>query len=166
MDKEETRRILAAYRPGDQDAADPQFSEALKEVAGDPALAQWFAEERDFDRAIAAHLESVPTPFGLKTRILASVAPQATSKSSWAAALAALAAVIFLLAQAVSLWRDSAPSFAALPDYEREMVSFIQIPPSLELESTDLGEIKTWLGKKEVGQVAVPPQLAALDPVG
>jgi len=166
MDKEEARRILATYRPGDQDAADPQFAEAVKEAAQDPELTRWFADERDFDRAIAAHLDSVPAPFGLKTRILASAAPRAASKASWTAALAAVAAVIFLFALIVSLWRDSAQSSAALPDYEREMVSFIQLPPPLEMESSDLGEIKDWLAKKEVTQVSVPPRLAALDPVG
>ena len=166
MDREEARRILAAYRPGDQDATDPQFAEAVKEAARDPELARWFAEEREFDRAIAAHFDSVPAPFGLKTRILASAAPRAASKSSWAAALAVMAAVLFLLAQIVNLWRDSARGSESLPDYQREMVSFIQVPPSLEMESSDLGEIKTWLAQKEVAPVAVPPRLAALDPVG
>jgi hypothetical protein len=166
MDREEARRILAAYRPGDHDQTDPQFAEALKEAARDPELARWFGEEREFDRAIAAHLESVPVPLGLKTRILANAAPGAASKSSWAAALAVVAAVLFLLAQIVNLWRDSAHSFASLPDYQREMVSFIQLPPPLDMESSNLGEIKNWLAKKEVTQVAVPARLATLDPVG
>jgi len=166
MDKQEARRILAAYRPGDQDAADPQFAQAVKEAARDPELARWFAQEREFDRAIAGHLESVPAPFGLKTRILANAAPRAASKSSWAAALAVVAAVLFLLAQLVSSWRDSARSSASLPDYQREMVSFIELAPPLEMKSSNLGEIKNWLAKKEVASVAVPPRLAALDPVG
>lgn len=166
MDREEARRTLAAYRPDDQDQADPQFAEALREAERDPELARWLAEEREFDRAIAAHLESVPAPFGLKTRILAGAAPRTSPKPGWAAALAVAAALLFLLAQIVSPWRESAHNASLLADYEREMVSFIQLTPPLEKESSDLDEIKNWLAQNKVQQVSVPPRLAALDPVG
>ncbi len=166
MNKNEARLILAAYRPGGQDAADPFFAEALDAAAKEPELARWFAEEREFDRAIAARLESVAAPFGLKTRILAKARAVSTSKSTWAASLAVVAAVLFLLAQIVNLWRDTSRASAALPDYQREMVSFIQLTPPLELESSDLDKIKDWLAKKDIAQIAVPPRLATLESVG
>jgi hypothetical protein len=165
MNRQEAQKILAVYRPDDQDAMDPHFADAIKEAARDPELGRWFAEEREFDRAIAAHLESVAAPFGLKTRVLAN-AQRPAAKLRSAAVFAVIAAVVFLLAQIVSLWRGSVPESAALPDYEREMVSFIQLAPPLEMESSDLGAIKDWLAKKEVTHLAVPPRLGALDPVG
>ena len=100
------------------DALAKMIAKALEEVARNPKLAQWFAEEQAFDRAIAAHLEAVPPPFGLKTRILASATPPAESRQwSLAAKLAAVAALLFLLAQIISLFRASAPgaSSTAMP---------------------------------------------------
>lgn len=166
MDEQDARLILQAYRPA-ADANDPQVAEALEEVARNPKLAQWFAEEQAFDRAIAAHLEAVPAPLGLKTRILANAAPPAESRQwSWAARLAAVAALLFLLAQIISLFRASAPASTVIPDYAREMVSFVQLVPPLEMESHDLDAIKRWLAKKDAAPMDVPPRLAALQPVG
>ncbi|MBA3832769.1 MAG: hypothetical protein H0X34_12920 [Chthoniobacterales bacterium] len=166
MDEEEARLILQAYRPGEE-KNDPEFAAALQAVAGNPELARWFAEEQAFDRAMAAHLESTPAPFGLKTRILAQGAgPARSGKRRWGFGLAALAALLLLLAQVVSLWRTP-KSLASLPsDYAREMASFIQLTPSLEMKSKDLGEIKTWLAKKGALPMEVPARLAALEPVG
>lgn len=166
MDEQKARLILQAYRPG-ADPEDPQIAEALEEVARNPELAQWFAEEQAFDRAISAHLEAVPAPFGLKTRILASAAPPTKSRQwSLAAKLAAVAALLFLLAQIISLYRASAPASTVIPDYAREMVSFVQLVPPLEMESHDLDAIKKWLAKKDAAPMAVPARLAALQPVG
>lgn len=166
MDEQQARLILQACRPG-ADRDDPQVAEALQEAARNPELAQWFAEEQAFDRAIAAHLEAVPAPLGLKTRILANAAPPAESRQwSWAARLAAVAALLFLLAQIISLFRASAPASTVVPDYAREMVSFIRLVPPLEMESHNLDAIKSWLAKKDASPMNVPPRLAALQPVG
>jgi hypothetical protein len=166
MDEQQARLILQAYRPGSE-RDDSQVAEALEEAARNPQLAQWFEEEQAFDRAISVHLEAVSPPFGLKTRILANTASPANSRQwSLATKLAAIAALLFLLAQIVSLYRAVAPTAPGLPDYAREMVSFIQLTPPLEMKSDDLGAIKNWLVKKEAAPKDVPPRLAALEPLG
>src|SRR6266404_2262267 len=166
MDEQEARLILQAYRSGSE-RDDSQVAEALEETARNPKLAQWFEEEQAFDRAIAVHLEAVSPPFGLKTRILANAASPAESRQwSLATKLAAVAALLFLLAQIVSLYRATAPASAAISDYAREMVSFIQLTPPLEMKSDNLGAIKGWLAKKEAAPKDVPPRLAALEPLG
>ena len=107
MNEQEARLILQAYRPG-ADPDDPEVAAALQEAARNPELARWFAEEQAFDRAIAAHLENVPAPFGLKTRILAQLGPPAAPhRWSWAVKLAGVAALLFLLTQLVSLFRPA-----------------------------------------------------------
>ena len=167
MHEQEARLILQAYRPGGQDENDPHFSEALRETVHNSELADWFAEEQAFDQAIAAHLEKVPAPFGLKTRILAhGGAPTKSWTARWVAGLAAVAALLFLCAQVVSLWRNPAPAAYAVSDYSREMVSFIQRPPPLDMESQDLGKIQNWLAQKKKIPGEVPPALASLEPVG
>ena len=167
MDEAQARLILRAYRPGAPDESDPDFAEALRERARNPQLAGWFAEEQAFDQAMAAHLAAVPAPFGLKTRILAQArTPAPSAAARWTVGLAVLAALFFLLAQVVHLWRNTSPASAALPDYAREMVSFIHLDPPLEMESHDLGAIRNWLARKETMALEIPPDLAALQPAG
>ncbi len=59
MDEPEARLILQAYRPGLEEN-DPEAAEALQMAERDPALGRWLAEEQEFDRAMAAHLEAIP----------------------------------------------------------------------------------------------------------
>ncbi len=166
MDKEEARLFLQAYRPG-ADRDDSQMAEALRAADADPELSRWFAEEQAFDRAMAAHLEAIPAPLGLKTRIVANAAaPDEPRQWSWIVKLAGAAALLFLLLQVVSFFRTPAPVTAAVPDFAREMVSFIQLDPPLEMMSSDLGAIKGWLAKKELPPMDVPAPLAGLQPVG
>ncbi len=166
MTEEEARLILQSRRPGDADQNDPHFAGALQEVERSPALAEWWEEEQAFDRAMAAHLATLPAPFGLKTRILAQPYSRPGARSwSLATALAAVAALLFLVAQVVSLFRAPTAESAPVASYVREMVSFVRLDPSLEMASHDLGAIKGWLAQTGL-PAEVPPRLAALDPVG
>ncbi|HEY1770623.1 MAG TPA: hypothetical protein VGG02_10265 [Chthoniobacterales bacterium] len=163
MDETQARLILQNYRPGLPN--DPETAEALRMAAANPELGRWFADEQAFDRAIAAQIESVPAPFGLKTRILAEGgAKKAAGKARWIFGLAAFAALGFLSAELVSLWRAPAPVGSA--EYAREMASFIQLAPPLPMESHDLGAIRNWLSDKNAPAAKVPARLAALDPIG
>ena len=166
MTKEEAKKILATYRPGDQDRLESYFAEALQEVERDAELARWFAEEREFDRAVAAHLDSVPVPFGLKTRILANMAPPTAWKSRWVAALATAAAALFLFTLLVSLWRGSGQHSGALSDYEQEMMSFVKLQPPLEMESLEIGPIKQWIAERKAPLAEIPPGIAAVESMG
>ncbi len=71
MNHEEAKFILRAYRPGGQDADDPQFAEALAHARRDPELARWLAEQAALDTAIGGKLQSLPVPADLKASILA-----------------------------------------------------------------------------------------------
>lgn len=166
MDEQQARLILKAYRPGGQDESDPHFAEALGESERNPELAQWFADEQAFDQAIAAHLEKMPAPFGLKTRILANAGRTESPTSRWLVGLATVAALLFLCAQIISFWRNPTAAAGALPDYSREMVSFVRIPPALDMETKDLGKIQNWVAQKKNFSVVAPPALASLEPVG
>src|SRR5262249_9162165 len=147
MTEQEVRLILQSYRPGTDDRNDPQFAEALRAAERNPQLAHWLETEQTFDRAVAAKLADLPEPFGLKTRIRAlQPRPRATSSWSLAAILATIAALLFLCAQVVSLFRStSSTDTASVSDYSREMVGFVQLPPSLAMMSDDLDAIKSWL---------------------
>src|SRR5437762_12522593 len=141
MTTEEAKRILAAYRPGDQDRVESCFAEALQKIEKDPELARWFAQEREFNRAVATHLGSVPVPFGLKTRILANVAPRGAMKSRWPTALTAAAFAFVFFALLVGVWRGWSDHFVSVGDYEQEVLIFLVFPPAVVLHSLALGII-------------------------
>lgn len=166
MTKEEAKRILAAYRPGDQDRLESDFAEALLEIKRDPELAKWFAEQREFDHTVAAHLNSVPVPFGLKTRIIANMAPRIATKSRWVAAVMAAAAALFFLAQLMSVSRGSNEHSGSLSDYEQEMMSFVKLEPPLEMQSLEIGPIKQWIAERKAPLAEIPPGIAAVETMG
>jgi hypothetical protein len=166
MTKEEAKKILATYRPDNQDRLDSDFAEALQATERDAELARWFAEEREFDRAIAAHLKAVPVPFGLKTRILANRVPRTTTKWRWIVPLAAAAAALFLLAQLVIVWRGSTQHSGSLSDYQQEMMSFLKLEPPLEMQSLEIGPIKQWISERKVPLAEIPPGIAAVETMG
>jgi hypothetical protein len=62
--------LLGACRPNGSDSTDPEFSNALAQAARDPILKGWFEDQRRFDSAIAARLQSAPVPADLRSRIL------------------------------------------------------------------------------------------------
>ena len=168
MTEQEARLILQSYRTGSDDREDPQFVEALREAERNPQLGQWLEDEESLDRTIGAKLADVPEPFGLKTRILA-LQPRPAASSSWslAAILAAVAALLFLCAQVLSLFRTGGSTeTSSVANYAREMVSFVRVPPALELPSGDLGTIENWLASNRQPQVNVPVNLGALQPLG
>jgi hypothetical protein len=166
MTKKEAKNILAAYRPGDQDRLDSHFAEALQETERDAELARWFGEEREFDRAVAAHFKSVPVPFGLKTRILANMSSRSATKSRWVAGFAAAAAALFLLALVISVSRGSGQHSGSVSDYEQEMTSFVKLAPPLEMKSLELGPIKQWIAERKAPLGEIPPGIASVETMG
>ena len=166
MTTEEAKRILAAYRPGDQDRVESCFAEALQKIEKDPELARWFAQEREFNRAVAAHLGSVPVPFGLKTRILANVAPRRAMKSRWPTALTAAAVAFLFFALLIGVWRGWSEHFGSLGDYEQEMMSFVKLQPPLEMQSLEMGPIKQWISERKMPLAEIPPGIAAVETMG
>ena len=166
MTKEEAKKILAVYRPGGEDRLEPDFAEALQETQRNAELARWFAGERDFDHAVAAHLKSVPAPFGLKTRILANIASRRGTKPHWVLAVAAAAAALFLLVHFINLSRTSGQHSGSLSDYEQEMMSFIKLPPPLEMNSLQIGPIKQWIAEHKAPLADIPPGIAAVETMG
>ncbi len=169
MTTEEAKKILAAYRPGDQDRLDSHFAEALQEAERDAELGQWFAEEQEFDRAVAGHMSEMPVPFGLKTRILANMRSRTAGKPRWVGALAtagATATALFCLALLIGVWRGSDQGSASLSDYEQEMMSFVKLPPPLEMESLQMAPIKQWIVEHKAPLAEIPPGIAAVETMG
>jgi len=162
MNNEAARLILQAYRPGGQDADDPQFREALEQAQRDPELARWFAKEQELDSRISAKLKaSVTPPAHLKSQLLAQrkiVRPVAWWRQpAWQLAAAACLALLVTLGV---LWFKPAgqTQFAA---YRSEMADFTAHKlDRLDLMSRDVPEVRRWLAQKEShGDLVIPTGL-------
>ena len=173
MDKAEIRAILSAYRPGEE-MEDPRFEQAKAAAEADPELAQWWAEQQEFDRVISSKLMSTEVPRDLKTRILAhdarTLAPSESHtavRSGWSRGLLLAAASIVALAVMFSSWRGAFQPAVSLADYRDEMVSFVRLDPPLEVESAQLSRLTAFLKEKGVpSQINFPDKLQRLDPAG
>lgn len=168
MDNREARSILSLHRLGEPALDETRLQEALRKVEADPELARWWKTEQELDRVIAAKLTATQVPADLKARLL-SPAPMRTEvvRSSWSRTILAVAASIIALGVLFSSWRGPFQPAAALADYRNEMVSFIKIPPTLELESVDLARLNSFLTSANApAQFQVPKHLQAYEPVG
>ena len=117
MNNEEAKFILSACRPGGSDAAVPAFAEALAQVERDPELRAWWERERGLDSAVAAKLQGVAPPAGLREAILAGGRASQPAGPRWRQPgwLAVAATVAVLLAATVT-WRTmrAAPTWEVL----------------------------------------------------
>jgi len=126
MNNTEAKFILNAYRPNGRDANDPAMTAALAQAASDPALGAWFAREQAHGQAVAAKLQEIVPPAGLREAILTGgrmsggkVAEMPVKRARWAQPvwLAAAAAVALILTVSVALRLKPVPGEAPLADF-------------------------------------------------
>ncbi len=145
MTNEEAKFILQSYRHNGADAHDPAFAEALEHARRDPELSNWLAEQRQWDAAISQKVKSISVPADLRFTILAGgkiIRPRVWYRRSWFAA----AACFLILASTLSFWLLNKQ--ARFPAFRSDMISFVTQMDRLDLESTDVSEIKEWLSEQ------------------
>jgi hypothetical protein len=111
MDNREAKFVLNAYRPGGQDANDPRFAEALRQVRRDPILQHWFDESVAFDAAMTVSLAATPVPNDLRESILTGVKVTRVPhwKNRWRK-WAIAAAVVLSATLGVLVWHNAQPA--------------------------------------------------------
>ncbi len=168
MDNREAHSILSLHRPEEPALDEGRLQEALRKVEADPELAQWWKTEQELDRLIAAKLGSTAVPADLRARILSGEPRQIMAvRSSWRRTLLAAAATIVVLGVLFSSWRGPFQPAVSLAEYRDEMVSFIKVPPRLELESSDLARLNNFLEAAHApAPFALPKNLQAYEPLG
>ena len=157
MTIEEAKFILQAYRPGDQDAAFPEFEEALKLVEEHAELNSWFETEHAFDKAVARKLSEEAPPSELLTSILVAnklVRPVATT---WTGGLLKWGVALFLIsAILVTAIRNNQPD--DLAQFRSEIMAHLKIPGhSFDHESTQFSELKSWLDASGMPLLQIEP---------
>ena len=121
MNSQQAKFILQGYRPNGADAGDATFGEALEHARNDPGLREWFAREQTFDPKVAAKLNEVPVPAGLREAILAGarVTRAEIPRRNWwqqPTWLAVAAGIAVLFSVALGRWSRSAPAVDTLAE--------------------------------------------------
>ena len=172
MKRERAKQLLRVFRPGGQDASDPQMAEALRSLERDPALAEEFADQRRFDGEVGAAVRTLAdatvAPVDLKAALLAirlpgaSTAPHSSKATDpapgkiirppfwraplgqdWRARAAAAAVILLLVTASVPIFHRPAPLLA---DIRQDLIANDWAgDPHLDFHSSDLGAIKTWI---------------------
>jgi len=174
MTRDEAKAILQVWRPGGEDAEDPRFAEALKAVEQDAELARWFAEQKAFDGAMAAQVQTLPVPRNLKASLLAQ--QPAVRVPFWQRDLLpllqrpalrwALAASVAGLCVAGSWAAMRHPSRFA--DYRRDLTEEAwDANPHVELRTSDLKTITHWLAERGMrAELVIPSALRDMNILG
>jgi hypothetical protein len=149
MNRDEAKYILRSYDLNGRDAGDPQFQETLEMLKRDPELGDWFAQEQALDKKLSEKFRVFPVPPDLKGRLLAArkIVPHRNwwrrpSLLSAAAAILALLGVLAMLLSRTSGKRQFA-------EYRSYIVETAAKLDHLDIQTSDLAQIREWLGLTE-----------------
>lgn len=152
MNRDEAKQILLLYRPGTNDAEDPEVAAALALANGDPELSRWLAEHNARQTALREKFRQIPVLAGLKEQIVSEQAAKskAASRRSTMIGMAAVAAVLIsLLVLAHSFLPFGGTSNGqlanTLDNYKNQMTAATQAGYSMNLLSSDAGKIQAYL---------------------
>jgi len=160
MNREEAKEILALYRPGIDDPAEPDLAAALELARQDADLARWLDQRSALYNATRQKFKEVPVPDQLLERIL--INPRRTpelwrSQLLWAAA----AAIALFIGVTTLLHRENREyTFAA---FRSKMVRTAMRNYDMPLMTNNLAVIRTYLTTNNAhGDYVLTPPLAKL----
>ncbi len=170
MDKATVKLLLESYRP--QDAHDPMFAEALREVAADPELAAWFEDMQRFDAVMSAKFHDVTVPPEVKSHILLgyhATAPVIPPHRSRVWVIAGSIAAMLLLG--LFAWRSFAPRERPISPLAQQAISFTEQMPPLQFVCFDAAAVAGWInqqpGSQKIGvQFRKPPASLSMAMIG
>jgi hypothetical protein len=169
MNNHEAQFVLNAYRPNGQDAADPQFSDALAQARRDPVLQRWLDDSIAFDKAITEKLCAVEVPAGLRESILAG--GKVSRPSAWMrpSHKLAMAAAILLFAVAGSVIHEiSKPRLAGWQTEGLDVISsLVKGKSRFDFQSHNSAQLVAWLAdNRAMTATEIPHRLLELQSLG
>jgi hypothetical protein len=169
MNNQEAQFVLNAYRPNGQDAADPQFSDALAQARRDPVLQRWLDDSIAFDKAITQKLCAVEVPSGLRDSILHG--GKVSRPSSWMRPLhkLAIAAAILLFAIVGSVVHQvSKPRLAGWQTEGLDVISsLVKGKSRFDFQSHNSAQLVAWLAdNRAMTATEIPDRLMGMQSLG
>jgi hypothetical protein len=152
VNQDEVKQILLLYRPGTNDAQDPEVAEALALANSDPELSRWLGEHNARQAALREKFRQIPVLAGLKEQIVSEQAAKskAASRRDKIVGVAAVAAILIaLLGLAHSFLPFGGTSNGqianTLDNYKSRMVEATTGAYSMNLLSGDPGKVQAYL---------------------
>jgi hypothetical protein len=149
VNQAEAKAILQPYRPGTDDANDPQIAEALALAREDAELARWLKAHQAGQAALRDAFRQISVPAGLKEQI---ISEQAALRRSQVVRrrVAALAAAVSLLILLLEIpWRRNAPAQDTLEVFQHTMMGVALRGYGMDLATNDLPQIRSFLAQKQ-----------------
>jgi hypothetical protein len=163
VNRDEARQILLLYRPGTNDADDPEVAAALALAKDDPELSRWLAEHNARQTALREKLRQIPVLAGLKEQIVSEQAAKskAASRRGAMVSLVAVAAIVISLLALAHFYLAGGSSNGqmanTLDNYKSQMTAASQAGYSMNLVSSDSGKIQAYLaGARAPSDYALP----------
>jgi hypothetical protein len=153
MTREEARSALLLYRPGMNDAADPEIAAALALAKQDAELSRWLDQHCAQQEILRAKIRQIPVPAGLKEQIISERPAFTRQRFTRRAVVLALASVSVMLIGywAAMVWH-AAPRDDTFAVYRGRMVSTALRGYSMDLESSDPAKIRAYLDRQKVAE--------------
>jgi hypothetical protein len=160
VNNQEAKEVLMLFRPGLADEGDPEFAEALTVVRQDPELSQWFAEHCAFQEALRAKFLQIPVPEGFKEQILSerprSRVQQLRARVTLVAASVVIALLVGSLLKGYLQPREDKSIAGLLHRMTHEVGKGY---PRMDLETSDLKEVRQYLATKGQSDISLPKGL-------
>ena len=149
MNRPQARKILALYRAGTADEADPSFDEARQLAQTDTELARWFDKHCEAYRSLRQKLLAIPVPPGLKERIVAERKVERSLFQRYWVPLLAMAAAVALVLAIDSGFRPFRNSTGRYATYRQRMTETALRNYYMALKATDPVQIRNFLNARE-----------------
>jgi hypothetical protein len=177
MTTEDAKKILSFYRPGTADQRDPDFAEALEAVRRstgnsarpeerNPELAKWFEEHCASYKTGHLKFGEIAVPPGFKEQILAErkiVPLRVEKKTAWLALAAGIVALLCFSA----LFLRRGQTMSDFTDCRNQMVRMALSPYSMDLETTNQEQVRSYLAERNApANYQLPPRLAGAQIAG
>jgi hypothetical protein len=170
MNKSQAKFILSSHRTDRPVPLDPALEEALRTMANDAELQEWFHRQHLWDEKIRSSLRTLKTPENLRSSILAGYhagapQPQARPRSFGLAIAACLAASFILWGGWTVLDRVRHP--ATFVGFRTDMSMFLKQGFTLDYVDDQLDQVTQWLGaNKSLQGYTLPSTLSDIQSIG
>jgi hypothetical protein len=153
VNRDEIKQILLIYRPGTNDADDPEIAAALAQARQDPELSQWLEEHHARQKVLQEKFRQLPVPAALKEQIISEQAARAkaVSRRERMMGVAAIALIIVaLISIGIFLLPPGKPKPTpnTLANYQGQMVGAALSGYNMHL-STNADETQSLLAKNQ-----------------
>lgn len=169
MTTNEAKVVLLAYRPGVDDAQDPEVSQALALCESDAELARWFKSHCEQQNLLRAKMRGIKAPEGLAQQIISEQRARVTLPHRRRALLAAVATFI-IIAAGVSLWRTANRNSGedlSFNGYRQRMVKTALRAYGMDLETNSVAAVRTFLiNNRAPADFELPQALSETKTVG